>query len=201
MPDTINTLVTQVGAQPWGANERSGASERHANVSEPADFDTVYARHVGFIWRTLRGMGVPDEGIEDAVQEVFVVVHRRLAAFDGRHSIRTWLFAIAYRVACDARRRFRRMRAQSPLEPHLRDAAPTPHDSAERAQALRMVAELLDGMDDEKRAVLLLAEIEGMTAPEIGEALGVGINTVYTRLRRARLQLNKLLRAREKRKS
>jgi RNA polymerase sigma-70 factor (ECF subfamily) len=175
-------------------------SERHVIVSELADFDSVYTKQVGFVWRALRGMGVPDEAVEDAVQEVFVVVHRRLADFDGRHSIRTWLFAIAYRVACDQRRRARRMRGQEPLETQLRDGALTPHESAEQAESLRAVAELLDALDDEKRAVIVLADIEGMTAPEIAEATGVGLNTVYTRLRRARLQLNQLLTARLKRK-
>jgi RNA polymerase sigma-70 factor (ECF subfamily) len=197
----INHTVTQAGAQGMLDEMRAAAPERRANVTQPADFDSVYNAQAGFVWRALRGMGVPDEAIEDAVQEVFVVVHRRLGAFDGRHSVRTWLFAIAYRVACDQRRRLRRSRAQEPLELQLRDSAPTPDESAERSEALQLVAELLDQLDDEKRAVIVLAEIEGMTAPEIAEAIGVGINTVYTRLRRARLQFNKLLAARQKRKS
>jgi RNA polymerase sigma-70 factor (ECF subfamily) len=178
----------------------AAASGPRANVSEIANFDDVYTQHVGFVWRSLRGMGVPDEAVEDAVQEVFVVVHRRLGDFDGRHSIRTWLFAIAYRVACEQRRRLRRMRGQEPLEIQLRDSAPTPHESAERSEQLRVVAGLLDGLDDEKRAVIVLADIEGMSAPEIAEATGVALNTVYTRLRRARLQLNKMLSTRPTRK-
>lgn len=178
---------------------RAGASERYAYVSSPADFDTVYARHVGFVWRVLRGMGASDLVVEDAVQDVFMVVHRRLREFDGRHSIRTWLFAIAYRVACDHRRRLRRAQAQEPLEHELRDSSPMPDESAERSEALREVSALLDKLDDEKRAVLVLTEIEGMTAQEVADATGAGINTVYTRLRRARLQLNELLAARHKR--
>jgi RNA polymerase sigma-70 factor (ECF subfamily) len=178
---------------------RGGASG-HSHVSSVASFDTVYAQNVAFVWRVLRGMGVSDAIVEDAVQDVFVVVHRRLAEFDGRHAIRTWLFAIAYRVARDHVRRSRRVwTTQEPLENQLRDAAPMPDESAERTEALRVVSELLDQLDDEKRAVLVLAEIEGMTAQEIADATGAGLNTVYTRLRRARLALNKMLAARQKR--
>jgi RNA polymerase sigma-70 factor (ECF subfamily) len=177
---------------------RGGASG-HPHVSSVASFDTVYAQNVAFVWRVLRGMGVSDAIVEDAVQDVFVVVHRRLPEFDGRHAIRTWLFAIAYRVARDHVRRARRVWTQDPLEHQLRDAAPTPDESAERTEALRVVSELLDQLDDEKRAVLVLAEIEGMTAQEIADATGAGLNTVYTRLRRARLALNKMLAARQKR--
>src|ERR1041384_5180517 len=68
-------------------------------------FDEVYAAHVGFVWRVLRTFGVPDAQIEDAVQDVFVVVHRRLAEWEGRAAITTWLFAIARRVASTHRRR------------------------------------------------------------------------------------------------
>jgi RNA polymerase sigma-70 factor (ECF subfamily) len=193
--------VNQASAQRFGQKLTAAAPDRHANVNELADFDAVYRNHVSFVWRTLRGMGVPDAAVEDAVQEVFVVVHRRLGDFDGRHAVRTWLFAIVYRVACEQRRKLRRTRTQEPLEPQLRDGALSPYESAERAQELRVAVALLDALDNEKRAVIVLADIEGMTAPEIAKATGVGLNTVYTRLRRARLQLNKLLSTRGTRKS
>jgi RNA polymerase sigma-70 factor (ECF subfamily) len=170
-------------------------------VSSAGDFQTVYAQHVRFVWRVLRGMGVPDAGVEDAVQDVFIVVHRRLHEFDGRHALRTWLFAIAYRVAADHRRRQRRARVhvQQPLHEQLPDGAPTPADAAERRETLRLLDSLLDGMSDDKRAVLVLSEIEGMTAPEIAEITATGVNTVYTRLRRARIELTQALAARRKR--
>jgi RNA polymerase sigma-70 factor (ECF subfamily) len=192
--------VNHASAQRFVEKLTAAAPDRHVNVNELADFDTVYEKHVGFVWRTLRGMGVPDSAVEDAVQEVFVVVHRRLADFDGRYAVRTWLFAIVYRVACEQGRRLRRMRIQEPLEPQLRDSAPSPYESAERAQELRVAVALLDALDDDKRAVIVLADVEGMTAPEIAEATGVRLNTVYTRLRRARLELNKMMIARGKRK-
>jgi RNA polymerase sigma-70 factor (ECF subfamily) len=178
---------------------RSSVAGRVTEVSVVGDFDTVYSQHVGFVWRVLRGMGVADAGVEDAVQDVFVVVHRRLPEFDGRHAIRTWLFAIAYRVAADHRRRLRRLHVQEPLHEQLSDRAPTPADSAEHSEALQLLDALLGELGDDKRTVLVLAEIEGMTAPEIATVTGASVNTVYTRLRRARLQLSSALAARKKR--
>ena len=197
-PSTHELPVRPASANEIAGEVRGGVLSRPVQVSASTDFEAVYAEHVGFVWRVLRGMGVSAAIVEDAVQDVFVVVHKRLADFDGRHSIRTWLFAIAYRVACDYRRRQRRAQDQLPLEHDLRDAAPTPAESAERSEALRVLSELLDQLDDDKRIVLVLTEIEGMTAPEIAEATGTELNTIYTRLRRARLQLNHAMAARQK---
>lgn len=199
-----SSVVTRAYAQPriatTGGTPPPSARARISHVSSAGDFQTVYSQHVRFVWRVLRGMGVPDAGVEDAVQDVFVVVHRRLHEFDGRHAVRTWLFAIAYRVAADHRRRQRRARVhvQQPLHDQLTDGAPTPADAAERRETLLLLDSLLDGMSDDKRAVLILSEIEGMTAPEIAEITATGVNTVYTRLRRARIELTQALAARRK---
>jgi RNA polymerase sigma-70 factor (ECF subfamily) len=175
-------------------------AQEHLLVS--LDFDGVYAQHVGFVWRVLRGMGVPDAGVEDAVQDVFIVVHRRLPEFDGRHALRTWLFAIAYRVACDHRRKQRRSSMHESLgmpgqdtndEQELVDAAPSPAETAEQSQQLERLSDALDALDDDKRALLVLAEIEQMTVPEMAEITGTPLNTVYTRLRRARIELQDVL--------
>jgi len=158
-----------------------------------ADFDQVYRENAGFVWRVLRGMGIREPAVEDAVQDVFIVVHRRLPDFDGRASVRTWLFEIAYRVACEQRRKARRTQGHEPLAEELEDAAPGPAEVTEQRRRLALLSELLDTLSDDQRVVLVLAEIEGMTAPEISEVTGVGMNTVYTRLRRARLAVDKAL--------
>lgn len=167
-------------------------------LSGADSFDRIYDANAGFVWRVLRGMGVADGAVEDAVQDVFVVVHRRLSEFDGKHPVKTWLFAIAYRVACDYHRKQKRTRTQEPLDESVRDRAPTPADVAERTEGLRILAELLDGLSDDKRAVLVLAEIEEMTVPEIAATIGIPLNTAYTRLRRARSDLNDALARRRK---
>jgi RNA polymerase sigma-70 factor (ECF subfamily) len=157
----------------------------------PADggapgFDRLYEEQVDFVWRTLRCLGVRDAALEDAAQDVFVVVHRRLGDFQARSSVRTWLFGIALRVAGDHRRRERRKGGLAPLDFEVEDGAPGPHEEAARAEALRSLAQALEALDEDKRAVLVLAELEQMSAPEIAAALGINVNTVYSRLRAAR---------------
>jgi RNA polymerase sigma-70 factor (ECF subfamily) len=163
------------------------------------EFDAVYAAQVHFVWRVLRGMGVSDALVEDAVQDVFVVVHRRLPEFDGRFSIRTWLFEIAFRVGCEYRRKGKRAASLEPLDEGLRDSGPSPAEQAERNHALHVAEELLDELEDDKRALLVLSEIEGMTGPEIAVVMGTPLNTVYSRLRRARKQLSEALAERQQR--
>ena len=159
-------------------------------VARAAEFERIYDEHVDFVWRSLRRLGVADASVEDAVQDVFVVVHRRLAEFEGRSSMRTWLFGILYRVASDQRRHTRRKGELAQLSSALRDGAALPDESLETAESLRALDQALARLDPERRAVFVMAEIEGMTAPEIAEVLGVKLNTVYSRLRVARSELD-----------
>jgi RNA polymerase sigma-70 factor (ECF subfamily) len=165
----------------------------------PLAFDQVYDAHAAFVWRILRGMGVSQAVVEDAVQDVFMVVHRRLGEFDGLGSLKTWLFQIAYRTACAYRRKQRRAGDHEPFDDRVEASTRTPAEEVERRETLSLVAHLLDGLDDEKRAVIVLADIEEMTAPEIAVVTGTPLNTVYTRLRRARSELSQALRANQRR--
>jgi RNA polymerase sigma-70 factor (ECF subfamily) len=189
------------GASPASAEEAPDLGTRSADVSVAPrfEFDDVYTQQVRFVWRVLRGMGVSDVMVEDAVQDVFIVVHRRLHEFDGRFSVKTWLFQIAYRVACDYRRKGKRAAVLDAMDESLRDGAPSPAENAERDEALRFVEELLDDLDDKQRNVVVLSEIEGMTAPEISAVMGAPLNTVYTWLRRARAQLSAAVARRQSR--
>jgi RNA polymerase sigma-70 factor (ECF subfamily) len=158
----------------------------------PPRFDEVYSANFDFVWRTVRRLGVAERSADDAVQDVFVVVHRRLSEFEGRSKIRTWLFAIARRVAHDHRRRARRKDHAGELPDAIADErAPTPHDAAETAEAVRTLHELLAKLPDEQREVFVMSELEQMTAPEIGEVLNANVNTIYSRLRLARTAFNK----------
>ena len=155
------------------------------------EFDAFYEQFFPFVWRSIKRLGVADHAIDDAVQDVFLVVHRRLEEFEGRSSVRTWLFGIVLRVV-RARRRsdMRKRRVGGVGFGDDVDTAPTrerdPHQAAERKQAVAILYRFLDQLDDEKREVFILAELEQMTAPEIAEALEVNVNTVYSRLRAAR---------------
>jgi RNA polymerase sigma-70 factor (ECF subfamily) len=162
----------------------------------------VYAEHAPFVWRSVRRLGVPLGAVEDAVQDVFLVVHRRLAEFEGRSSVRTWLFGIVRRVVRD----HRPSRRQEPTDALVLDSLPGALDAgpvalAERAEAARTLQSLLDTLDDEKREAFVLVDLEEMSVPEAAEALGANVNTVYSRVRAARQDLEQALaRARARRK-
>ena len=155
-------------------------------------FDEVYAAHFAFVWRVLRTFGVPDAALEDAAQDVFVVVHRRLPEWEGRAQITTWLFAIARRVAQAQRRKDGRT---DPL-----DEEPVGHADTfaafSRAQAAATVMSILDTMDEDKRVVFALVELEQMSVPEVARMLDLNLNTAYSRLRLARHAFELAVRAR-----
>jgi RNA polymerase sigma-70 factor, ECF subfamily len=152
-------------------------------------FEALYQDHFDFVWRSARRLGVAERSLDDAVQDVFIVVHRRLGEFEGRSSVRSWIYGIARRVAHDHRRRARRKeRGEALPEGGLADPrAPSPVEAAARAQAVALLYQLLDALDDDKREVFVLAELEQMTVPEIADSIGANVNTVYSRLRAARI--------------
>lgn len=156
-------------------------------------FASVYEAHFDFVWRNVRRLGVAEINLDDAVQEVFVVVHRKLPEFEGRSSVQTWLFGILRRVARDHRRVEKRRGLLDELPPELADTAPRPDDEAGKQEAVRLLDRLLQHLDEDKRAVFVLAELEQMTAPEIALALDVKLNTVYSRLRAARREFEEVL--------
>jgi RNA polymerase sigma-70 factor (ECF subfamily) len=170
------------------------------------DFASVYRQHLAFVFRSVRRLGVPPAAVDDAVQDVFVVVHRRLGDFAGQSSLRTWLFGIVLRVVRDHRRAAgRRGGPHAPID-GLRDlqaATPSPLDAAERSEANQLLHQFLDGLDDEKRAVFVMIEIEQMTVPEAAETLEANVDTIYSRLRAARQRFEQAVkrhRAREARR-
>jgi len=169
-------------------------------ASVPAlSFDAIYSDNFDFVWRTVRRLGVADRNVDDAVQDVFIVVHRRRSEFEGRSTVKTWLFGIARRVAHDHRRRAMRKENDRELPEAIADAhAPSPRDAAETAQAVRALHALLEALPDDQREVFILAELEQMTAPEIAEAIDAKVNTVYSRLRLGRAAFNKAVARRNK---
>lgn len=153
--------------------------------SEVIDFNDIFREYGGFVWRVLRGLGTPPEQLEDAVQDVFLVVHRRLPEFEARSSLKTWLFSIARNVAANAQRR-RKRRPEEPLEREPISGSPDPVSNVEAARASSFMARFLDELDEGKRTVFVLGVIEGTSAPELAEMLAIPVNTVYSRQRAAR---------------
>jgi RNA polymerase sigma-70 factor (ECF subfamily) len=162
---------------------------RTARVAPVRDIEAIYVEHGRLVWRTLCRLGVAPGDVDDAVQEVFLIVHRRLHEFEARSSLKTWLFAVARNVAMHFRDKAKRS-ATGPLDESLVDGRCGPHDLAEESEAVRALYALLEELDDEKRTVFILAELEQWSAPEIATAVGVPLNTVYSRLRAARAAFN-----------
>lgn len=151
-------------------------------------FKEVYDEHFRFVWRSLRRLGVRDSDVPDAVQDVFLVVHRRLAEFEGRSKVTTWLFGICFRVARD-RRKLAHVRRRGGDDEPLLDCADERVDvaaEAERRQGLALLEAILDELPLEQRAVFTLFELEGMSGDDIAETLEIPLGTAYSRLRIAR---------------
>ncbi len=157
------------------------------------DVSRSYREHAKFVWRMLRHLGVPDSLADDALQDVFIVVSRNADRYDAARPLQAWLVGIARRVALDyrklSRRRMRRRRAFG-----LHVASAEDSEGIPRAEAAQLVRSLLESLPEPRRVVLVLAELEGWTGPEISAALRVPVNTIYGRLAAARRQLETLAR-------
>lgn len=176
-------------------SERAAAEVPHGAGPSPT-VDEVYQRWFDFVWRNVRRLGVPESAVDDAVQDVFLVVHRRLGEFEGRSSLKTWLFGIILRVVKDHRRASARRAArlaEAEAARALAAGAAGPHDLLARHEAVRVLYRLLDDMDEDKRALLVLVELEQVPVTEAAETLGLNVNTAYARLRAARQQFEAAL--------
>lgn len=171
------------------------ALESPADAAVPS-FDEVYAAHVAFVWRVLRTFGLSAAQVEDAVQDVFLVVHLRLPEWEGRAAITTWLFAIARRVASSHRRRGGGDRTEELVEEPVGGA--DTFAAMSRAQAAATVFQILQQLDEDKRTVFALVELEQLSVPEVARMLDLNLNTTYSRLRLARQAFELAVRAQVK---
>jgi RNA polymerase sigma-70 factor, ECF subfamily len=170
---------------------RNIESSSGETASEMTDLEALYREQASFVWRNARRLGCDASLAEDVVHEVFLVVARRLSEFRHEASIRTWLFAITYRSVqrilrnhARYQRRLREYATGRQLEPSIQ-----PGGQNEAGQYLR---HLLSQLDECKRVVFILAELEGMTSLEIAQVLGLKSPTVDSRLRAARIKLSRL---------
>lgn len=152
------------------------------------DAEALFRAHARFVAAFVQRLGVAPAEVDDVVQEVFVTAHRKGGFVPGRASPRSWLGAIAMRVASNARRS--RSRRRDFADPAHIDCAPAPGSdpgrAAEVAESLARVQRALDHLDLQHRTVLLLFELEGEGCQAIAEALDVPVGTVYSRLHTAR---------------
>ena len=163
------------------------------SATRSTDFVELYRAHFAYVWRSARRLGVSQGEADDVVQETFLTVHRLLDSYEHQGTLRSWLFSVLFRVVQRHRRSSRRRTALTDSEANV-DAVPcsvagAPDKTAETNESVRVLEEILGTLDPEKRAVLVLAELEEKTIAEIAEILAINVNTASSRLRLAREHL------------
>jgi RNA polymerase sigma-70 factor (ECF subfamily) len=171
------------------------ASRTAEKPSQAPPFRALFEAQFAYVSHTLRRLGVRDADLEDVTHDVFITVYRLLPEYDATRPIRPWLFGIALRVASDYRRLARHAR-EVPVDPRPEpiDSAPPADEQLASEQARRLLIDALDELDLDRRAVLVLHDIDGHAMPEIADALSIPLNTAYSRLRLARGDLGAAVR-------
>lgn len=147
----------------------------------------VFDAHFSYVWISLRRLGVRESELEDQAHEVFLKVHTRLDDYDPGRPIRPWLFAFCVRLAGDYRR-LARHRVEVLGAPLEGVASERPADARiEAAEERALLTRALDAIDLDRRAVLVMHEIDEVPIPAVAEALGIPVATAYSRLRQARI--------------
>lgn len=175
-------------AAPTSELRRSGP----APAPRPQGFDAVFRDHAPYVLRVLPRLGVSPADVEDVCQEVFVVVHRMLPGFEGRSSLKTWIYGIALRVARSHRRRaYRRREIATEHVPEPAEVHAVEPCALEQGQQLALLDEALASLNDAQRELIVLLEIEELSVAEVAEATNTSKFTIYSRLYAARRALGR----------
>ena len=155
---------------------------------KPLDPSSLFRAHAPFVAGFLSRLGVDRAELDDAVQEVFLVVHRKGGYVEGPARPQTWLAEIAIRVASQLRRTRRRRPVEMEPTPGAAEGADprTPFEALDAAESLGRVQRAIDALSLEQGAVFILYEIEGESCESIAAGLAIPIGTVYSRLHAAR---------------
>lgn len=175
--------MTALSAQPHPSPDSGGPNEERSRLGPMTTFREVFDEHATFVWRTLRGLGVPESGIDDAVQEVFLIVHAKLDDFEGRSALRTWICAIAYRVGANARRKLRKYVEIDVSVLSLPTGEPDPERRAATRDSTLFVEHFCARLSDGMRDVFVLCLLEERPAAEVGALLELSPHTVSSRIR------------------
>jgi RNA polymerase sigma-70 factor (ECF subfamily) len=184
-------------AAPFELRESPETEAMPVVAPAPPTLEAVYRAHFNFVFRKAARMGGPGFDAEDAAQEVFLVVGRKLHTFNGTSAITTWLYGITLNVVRRARRRARLRRVFELSEQATADeAAPPPPDQAEVSEARRIAYSVLDKLSAKHREVFILSEFDGLSCEEIGKLVDCKVETVWSRLHYARKEFAERLRKR-----
>lgn len=148
-------------------------------------FTALFRAEYGYVWGTLRRLGVSERDVEDIAHEIFMRVYDKLDDYDPTRPAKPWLFAFTYRAANDYRKAARH-RVEVMTEQDAPTSAPTAEQALERHDETRLVAEALESLDFDRRSVLVAFELDDIPMKAIAETTGVPLFTAYSRLRLAR---------------
>jgi RNA polymerase sigma-70 factor (ECF subfamily) len=165
-----------------------------SNCAHVEDFEEFFRQRSSFVWRVLRRLGVESSDVEDVVQEVFFAAHQAFGNFEGRSSLSTWLYAICIRTASNYRRRAYRRREVSGWDAIEVQVPARQEESLERQRAVELLDRILDELDDKKRDVFVLFELEQLSMNDVARAVGCDVKTAYSRLYAARAQVQAAVR-------
>jgi len=157
------------------------------------DFEQVFRQHVTQVCRALSAMGVAPHQVDDAAQEVFLIVHNKLGEFEGRSKLSTWIYAIAYGVGANYRAKARRQPRLASLDDAEVASSGGPEQALSGKEAARFLERFCNQLDDGMRDIFVLCLLEGQSSVDVGALLGMNVNTVYSRVRVLREELRAAL--------
>lgn len=160
-----------------------------------ADFRDLFDRDYVYVWHSLRRLGVREADCDDVANETFVKVHQNFHQYDPSRASRPWLFAFCARLASDYRRLARHRREMAlDSEPKVPASRSDPEAEVLRLESSALVLEALDALDDDRRRVFVLHEMDELPIPEVARVLEIPLGTAYTRLRTARQEFTSVIR-------
>lgn len=146
----------------------------------------LFDRELGYVWATVRRLGVPSSDAEDVCHDVFVQVYGKISSYDPTRPPKPWLFGFAFRVATDYKKRAYHTREVARADVDGPSDRPSAEHLLEEKDTRALVASALSAVDLDRRAVLIAHEMDEIPMKEIAESLGIPVNTAYSRLRVAR---------------
>ncbi|MET0593702.1 MAG: RNA polymerase sigma factor [Polyangiaceae bacterium] len=152
------------------------------------DFAAIFRTEFSYVWNALGRLGVDPSDREDVAHDVFHQVYRRLDDYDPARPLRPWLFGFAFRLASDHRRQARKRYELIGIDVEHFAGPPRPDDELSSAEERAIAEAALRVVALERRAILILHEIDGESVPTIATALEIPLNTAYSRLRLARAE-------------
>jgi RNA polymerase sigma-70 factor, ECF subfamily len=185
--DTVSLRISAPSTQMLHVG-KPALPEVHALPPAGEEFASLYHREFGYVWHTLRHLGVPERELPDVTHDVFIVIYNRFHLYDASRPLRPWLFGVAFRVTSDYLRLGRNSRETVRDDIDPADGSPGADDLIETQDARRLIGEALVSLDLERRAVLVAHDFDGASGPAVADTLGIPLKTMYYRLRTGREQ-------------